>query len=420
MSAHMENVRAHQCTCSCHTVRTVSTVVVCCDCRKPGRDDCGCEEPRGCCGDPRKPNRPDSPQPPGWQPGDRPPKDPLDGITDEGEIIDTVRTAIIDIIRTGSGPGGPKMGPRKNEYLPYLLIRANAGDRGNRPLNVPFWESPDITVMPGSAAAAPESPPAPGAVAQAGVPNTLWAHVWNLGWAPVYNARVEFYWFNPTLGFNEAAANLIGVTHVDLGNRTSGHAHRYVKCPTSWTPTYLNGGHECLMARIFEPLTDPLTPDPWNAAGDRHVGQRNISVIDSHSPASVQLNVRLGCGTPPGRAELTVQEVNPRDVAWLSIMEGKRDHGYTHATGGSAVAGMMHPTLVRRDDDKAHLEGIDLGSAERLLQRKMEITRGCDELEALFYMHVDGLHHQECRVFRIMQTAGGRLVGGYTVIARRQ
>jgi hypothetical protein len=44
------------------------------------------------------------------------------------------------------------------------------------------------------------------------------------------NARIEFSRFNPTLGFTEASANLIGVTHVDLGNRTSGHAHQYVKC----------------------------------------------------------------------------------------------------------------------------------------------------------------------------------------------
>ncbi len=132
--------------------------------------------------------------------------------------------------------------------------------------------------------------------------------------------------------FEDTIQRKIGVTHVDLGNRTSGHAHQYVKCPESRTPTYLNGGHECLMVRIFEPLTDPLTPYAWDASNDRHVGQRNIAVVDAQSPAKLQLTVRLGCGAAPGAADVPVQEVNPHDVAWLSILTGKRDHGYKQAT----------------------------------------------------------------------------------------
>jgi len=417
MRAQSETRPARECGCSCHHA---AFTVVCCECWRMGKKDCGCGEPRHCCGEPQKPNRPDAPKAPGWEPGDKPPKDPLDGLTDEGDIIDAVGAAIIDTVRGGGGPKGPRMGPRKNEYLPYLLVRANAGDRGNRPLTVPFWESPDIAVIPGNAATAPSVPPTPGGVAQAGVRNTLWAHVWNLGWAPVYNARVEFYWFNPSLGFNQASANLIGTTYVDLGNRSSGQAHRYVKCPESWTPTYVNGGHECLMVRIFEPLTDPLTPYQWDASNDRHVGQRNISVIDAQSPAKLQLTISLGCGAAPGPADLAVEEVNPRDVAWLSVMEGKRDHGYKRGDDVVEVAGMMYPTLLRDDDDKGSIEGVDLKSAARLLSRKIVFRRGCDELEALFFMHVDGLHPKECRVYRITQTAGGKLVGGYTVIARRK
>jgi hypothetical protein len=54
------------------------------------------------------------------------------------------------------------------------------------------------------------------------------------------------------------------------------------------------------MVRIFEPLTDPLTPYPWDASNDRHVGQRNIAVVDAKSPAKLQLTIRLGCGAAPG------------------------------------------------------------------------------------------------------------------------
>jgi hypothetical protein len=99
-----------------------------------------------------------------------------------------------------------------------------------------------------------------------------------------------------------------------------------------------------------------------------------------------------------------VQEVNPHDVAWLSILAGRRDHGYKQATHDAEGAGMMYPTLVRRKIDKASMEGVDVRSAAHLLSRKIAFARGGGELEALFYMHVDGLRpkesvsdHADCR-----------------------
>ena len=409
---------AKRCDCGCHTTKVV---IKCCECHSKGHEDCSCGERKYCCGEPREPNRPDFPNPPGWEPGDTPAPDPLAGAQDPADLTRKFNQAVIDIIRQGGSPKGPRFGPRKDEYLPYLLVRADAGDRGNRPLTIPFWESPDIFVSPDlNANVAPDTPATLGGTAKAGVPNALWAHVWNLGRAPVYNARVEFYWFNPTLGFNEDAANLIGATYVDLGDRESGHAHRIVKCPETWVPTFVNNGHECLVVRIFEPLTDPLTPAPWNANSDRHVGQRNIAVVNASSPAELELHLSLGCGIPPGKAELIVQEVNPTEFNWLAILENRRDHGYTQAPGTKQVAGFTYPTLTRPDTDKGTLRGIDLESAAKLLNSKLRFTRGCDELEILFYLHVDGLKSKGCSVFRIMQMAEGKLAGGYTVIARKQ
>jgi hypothetical protein len=413
---------ANRCTCRCHeTPEPCSCKKECgcsCACRKhPEHCEC-CGRPP-CCGEPEKPNRPSWPPAPGWAPGDKPAKNPLGGETNEEERHRRFTQAVVDIIRGGSGPKGPRFGPRKNEYLPYLLVRANPGDRGKRPLSVPFWESPDVFVAPRmDAATAPAQPPTPGGVAEAGVPNTLWARVWNLGRAPAFNARVEFYWFNPSLGFSGAAANLIGVTHVDLGHRSSGKAMAMVKCPASWVPTYVNGGHECLMVRAFEPLTDPLS-NPWNAGDDRHLGQRNISVVNAASPATIDLNLRLGCAEPPGDAQVEVKEVPPDDVTWLALLAGQKEHGYRRAAHVDQVAGVLHPTLVRSDGQKATLAGTSAEAAERLLRRQVTFRRGCDEQELLFHMVVDGLKHRECRVYRILQHVGGRLVGGYTVIARR-
>jgi hypothetical protein len=408
----------HGCACTCHTL---SIAIHCCECHSKGHDDCRCRANRRCCGEPQPPNRPDFPGAPGWEPGDKPASDPLGGATNPGDLQSKFNQAVLNIIREGGSGKGPRFGPRKNEYLPYLLLRADAGDRGKRPLTVPFWESPDIFVAPDlNASTAPDTPTTLGGLAKAGVPNTLWAHVWNLGRAPVYNARVEFYWFNPSLGFNQAAANLIGVTYVDLGNRESGRAHRIVKCPESWIPSYVNGGHECLVVRLFEPLSDPLTPSPWDAGNDRHVGQRNIAVVNAASPAVLDLHVRLGCGAPPGKAELLIEEVDAGKFPWLGVLAGRRDHGYGQAINlRQQVAGFMYPTLVRPDTDKGTLRGIDPDAASRLLNRKLSFERGCDELEVLFHLHVDGLRSKECAVYRILQKIDGKLTGGYTVIARK-
>ena len=240
------------CNCSCHK----STVkVICCRCFIATKSQCDCGEQRRCCGKPIPPRYPDLPPPPGWRPGNNPPGNPFSNATSEEELIKLFNQAVLDLTRPPAGPGrGPQFGPRKNEFLPYLVVRAFGGDHGARGISVPFWESPDIFVAPNLAAdAAPLIPTTRTGLAQAGAANTLWAHVWNLGRAPVFNARVEFYWFDPSLGFSSDSAHLIGVAHVDLGDRTSGRAHTIVKCPTTWVPTFVNGGHECLVVRCFEP-----------------------------------------------------------------------------------------------------------------------------------------------------------------------
>jgi hypothetical protein len=120
---------------------------------------------------------------------------------------------------------------------------------------------------------APLNPPTLGGVAQANVPNTLYAHVWNLGIAPAYRVRVEFYWFNPSLGISRADANLVGAAWVDLANRFTLYpkwvevkeSYRYLaepRVPRGRTlspeldPHFREQGHECLVVRVFEPLLD--------------------------------------------------------------------------------------------------------------------------------------------------------------------
>lgn len=408
------------CGCPCHKA---ARRVLCCHCFVAGKDACDCGDKRHCCGEAEKPRVLEGPLPPGWRPGDKPLPNPLAGTTNDDELRAKFDQAVIDITRPSGGDPtrGPRFGPRKDEYLPYLVVRAFAGDRGARAISVPSWESPDVFVAPNLAAdLAPPVPTTRGGLAQAGAPNTLWAHVWNLGRAPVFNARVEFYWFDPTLGFSAAAANLIGVEYVDLGDRTSGKAHTIVKCPNSWVPSFINGGHECLVVRLFEPLTDPIGPNPWAAWDDRHVGQRNIHVVDASSPGMAQIALRLGCAVAPGPATLEIHRTRVANVGWLSVLVGRHATGLRDAASvKEEVVGLMYPTALRGPGDRPNLSDITPKAAEALLRQRIHFERGCEELEAIFYARVDGLKKGECRIYRIQQVANGRITGGFTVIVRK-
>jgi hypothetical protein len=210
-------------------------------------------------------------------------------------------------------------GFRNEMWLPYLFIRAYPGDTGARPVDGIFWESPDIYIVPGVApVAAPDVPAQLGESALAGQDNTVYAHVWNLGRGPAREVAVEYYWCDPILGFNPVGTTLIGTAFTTLGARGSGYCHAVVKCPTTWVPTFVNGGHECLLVRAWDVATDPMTTPEWDAAQNRHLGQRNIHVVPSGQSLSSQITLATGplYGQP---AQVTVTRDEPPSMPWLQL-----------------------------------------------------------------------------------------------------
>lgn len=417
----------YRCKCPCHENVTIHLSLVC-DCGNPvtpppsDRLRCPPPEPKPQPGtviipqpNPPEPNTSDVPP---WKVGKPPAGDP-------GQIP-WFRSQIKGILRNG-----PTFGPRKDEFLPYLLIRASSGDRGGRPFQGVFWESPDIYVTPNQdASTAPLKPPTLGGVAQANVPNTLYAHVWNLGKSPAYRVRVEFYWFNPSLGISRADANLVWAAYVDLANRftlypdwvgvkesygqwLSQGCHAIVRCPESWVPTFENNGHECLVVRAFEPLLDSLNPDQFSPIVDRHVGQRNIAVVQAASPASVDLGLRLGYPDAPSDAEVEVSADPPTDMEWLQLYAGDRKPGF----GSPAVpvsAGFFPPTT---DGTRVPiLSQLPPDLRASLLKPKERFHRGCCPLKISFHASVPDLGARSASVLRIRQRLGGEVVGGYSVV----
>lgn len=136
-----------------------------------------------------------------------------------------------------------------------------------------WWLSPNIWTVP-------NNPEGAKGIPVVGKPCYLWARVSNKGDERAENATVRFYWANPAIGFDRNTANIVGTASVTLdGGQTSD-----VLCLTPWIPTFVNQGHECILAEAFQTSSDPLPATPvFNVPTDRHVAQHNISVLKTTS-----------------------------------------------------------------------------------------------------------------------------------------
>jgi hypothetical protein len=307
-------------------------------------------------------------------------------------------------------------GPRAILDLPFLFMRANAGDLGARPIvNAPFWESPDIFVLAGvDPTFAPDLPPALGDVAKAGAPNTLYAHIWNFGNAAANEVVVEFYWVNPALGITADSLNLIAQTVTSIGAKGSGRSHMVVKCPEAWVPTFVNGGHECLLVRVWDNPSDLPGQPAFDASWNRHVGQRNIHVDAPGQPIARALApkapglaltqpilIKVGAlyGAP---ATVAVERVAPNALPWLQQRTGQRGvfpvmapPTGTPTLSPPTTAGGGFPT------------GGDAAASHRV--------HG-DDKHVAFSTTDQGPGPGEAHVYRVSATQQGVVFGGYTIV----
>lgn len=375
---------------------------------------CKPEPPRDVCGSPcPNPQRPQRPQGPS-----------------NGRVDDPTPLTPGDLQHPH--PPGEWGGPRKDLYLPFLFMRAFPGDFGGRPVDGPFWESPDIFIVPSvDPSVAPAVPATFGDVALANQPNTLYAHVWNLGQAGAAEVIVEFYWCDPSLGVNLASTHLIAQTTISLGPKGSGHAHAVVKCPVAWTPTFLNGGHECLLVRVWDNTADLPGLPMLDARVNRHVGQRNIHVVAPGGAAMFRsllmpeagsrlleaklkalpetalakaLNQPILLKVGPlfnEPAQVMVERVAPNNMAWLQLRSGERGRFPANAAP-TGTAMLSRPTSSGRGFPATGLS-----------------DRHCvsNDDQVVAFMTSDAAPIKgEAHVYRVSAMQGGVLFGGYTVV----
>jgi hypothetical protein len=100
--------------------------------------------------------------------------------------------------------------------------------------------------------------------------------------------RVDFYFVAPSLGITSEAPQPIGTAWTTL---LAGHS-TVVTCPQQWTPPeYPTNLHACVIVTCSAPVQHDTPTAPANPALDRHVGQRNLTVLEGG--AGDKLSVQL-------------------------------------------------------------------------------------------------------------------------------
>jgi hypothetical protein len=245
----------------------------------------------------------------------------------------------------------------KRPWSSWLLIRYTSTDLGFRPIptNTAFWCSPDIWI---------ESSDLSGN-AVAGEPNFVHARVFNLGKADAVPTRVDFYWADPSLGLGPSTMNLIGHEWTEI----PAHTAKDVRCSTPWVPVFLNGGHECLMVNSHAPINDPMTA-PFQPKLDRHVGQRNVTVLPGPKQAQMQVvfNNLASWETEFTLVMRSAQLQVPEEL--LKTLSGRELVGHLAAfqNGGEPLAALHR--LYREGSPQAQMVARSMGLVRHVITQQ--------------------------------------------------
>ena len=240
---------------------------------------------------------------------------------------------------SGDANGLPR-GWRPRPQGTWLLIRYDETDGGARPVpnGEVFWESPDIRVVGGDAWGNPT----------AGTPVTLEARVWNQGDLDAAPVRVDFSFIAPALGIMPGAPQPIGTAWTTL---LAGHS-RVVTCPEPWTPPeYPTNLHACIIVTCSAPGQHDIPTAPADARLDRHVAQRNLSVIEGSAGEVITLQL-VAANLFERRAEISIVGA----ATWLTDERMPRGP-------------LLMPTLATLGTSRAAARATDLDQARLWLKR---------------------------------------------------
>ena len=257
-----------------------------------------------------------------------------------------------------------------------------------------WWNSPDIWVVVG---ADPNGSAGQPVVGQA---SFVWARVTNGGPSSASETRVDFYWGNPAAQMVIGTVTAIGSAFVDLapGNTQD------VLCLVPWMPTFVNGGHECVIAVAHgsddqNPLPDPL-PVGFQLDPPSHeqVAQLNLSVVPASMQAPLAVMVHA-TARMDRRAVLSVEaggEIEPETLERLGL-------GKLRPSAGHAIRGSLH----REPVCGKLAEGDD--------RIEIDVPKGTS---APVFVSLDAprLEHGHYQLVHVVERFQGAIVGGVTYV----
>jgi hypothetical protein len=254
-----------------------------------------------------------------------------------------------------------------------------------------WWASPNIWTVPGDDPGGAQGMPI------VGEPCFLYARVTNNGSTAVQNAAVRFYWANPSVGFDRTTANHVGDANVSLDPGET----QDVLCLVPWMPTFVNGGHECVLAEAFDSVSDPLPASPdFNVPTDRHVSQRNLSVVMAAKNMMFSLSFQV-CNNQ--RTARTFQiSTRPGSIEELKELLPHLGRSFQQPGKGAIK---LHGFVA-----KPCPEEEDLRHAKQTVDRIEVKPNTCKGLS------VAGKLEGEAALLHVVQMADGKEVGGLSVL----
>lgn len=184
----------------------------------------------------------------------------------------------------------------------YLYIRTHPQDDGAEPLptNLDCWLSPDIGIQASANAFSDQ--------AVQGIANQVNVRVTNGGGIAAVSAYVDFFVSDPATAFNPTVSSPVSGQFVNV------NPYSVTIASFSWTPLPTQVGHRCLLARVAlypgDAYRSTITFEPRE---DRHVAQRNISIVTLGGTNKIDFAFRIVNPLERmGKHTITVQELRSK------------------------------------------------------------------------------------------------------------
>lgn len=273
-----------------------------------------------------------------------------------------------------------------------------------------------------------------------GEPNFVHARIFNLGKAPSLPTRVDFFWGNPAIGLGPKQMHHIGTEWTQI----QPHAAQDVRCNTAWIPVYQNNGHECLIVNCTNPILDPIA-QPFHPVLDRHVGQRNLTVLKGG--AGQKIKFKLGINNFfPVAAQMAITArtqkvvVAPGLLATVSMRDLRNQVAFglrqlpsgfrTERSSLRLVTSVSKPIKISPTKDATALLGhfllnSNLVRSGRAIDRRRDKTLHNVAMEPFEQRRLDlelgipaNAKSSSFIVVDLLQTALGLPMGGYAIVIR--